>query len=256
MKIALSILSLAAIVSLNAQAVEVCGAEKSAGNPYPCKNGGNCTWWTWKKAKEAGWIDIPSGSNANAWDDFAKAKPKLYVMSTTAVAGAVGVKNSSPYCDAWDAKGKCTHFANTGHVGYVKSVSGSTVDTSEMDYGVNGVKQRSHTSSYFDWYIVNTDGKTAAEIACTDGKALKTTKDAAGNSLVLYSSSACQTKWTVAVAKNPADLVVAGITRSADARAFSVAGRGNATSPMVQTGSAKACADAKFKAVVATRTCG
>lgn len=234
-------------------AVEKCGAEVSTGNPMPCSNGGNCVWWTWKKANEAGWAKIPTG-NAKTWDDTARANAKLLMTSATPSVGSIGVKESSPYC-VETKKGKCTKYEDQGHVAWVTSVNGSDIGTTESNYGVPGVKSVARKASYFNTYIKNTDGAFATDVGCTDGKVLAEKKDSNGNYVALYGSTTCKTRWTVAIAKNASDLVLAEVTRQSPNAKFSAAGRGKSISPMTQVVSGKACTGAKFKSQTMAQVC-
>lgn len=251
----LLIASTLASLSMSALAVDQCGSETSAGNPMPCSNGGNCVWWTWKKANEAGWAKIPTG-NANSWDNTAAANPKLLLSSTSPTVGSIGVKESSPYCVSKDSKGKCTKYEDQGHVGWVTSVNGTDISTTESNWGVPGVQTKARKSSYFDKYIRNTDGSLASAVGCTDGKVLASKSDSYGNTVALYSSANCKAKWTVAVAKKSSDLVLAEINRQSPSTSFSASGRGIAISPIVQVVSGNACTGAKFKSRTIAKVCG
>lgn len=142
-----------------ASAVDKCGDQTSKGNPLPCcNNGGNCTWWAWRHAKQAGWpvTAIPTG-HANTWDEFARAHTKYLNVSTIPSVGAVGVKNSSPYeCGTRKKPKKC----DFGHVGVatslVKDKKGKVthVTTSQMACdGAYGVTTPKRAVGYYDYYI-------------------------------------------------------------------------------------------------------
>lgn len=128
-------------------AVDKCGDYPSDGNPFPCSNGGNCTWWAWKMAKDSWGIDFPARGNANTWDDT--ALNKNYITRTVPMPGNIAQKNSSPY------KGDDGNWYDYGHVAFVTDVNYSTktVYWSEMNYGSWGVKNRSGSFSSFDNYI-------------------------------------------------------------------------------------------------------
>lgn len=101
-----------------------CGGQTSVGNPYRCNNGGNCTWWAWKMAKDNWGIGLPGWSDARTW--ATSARNAGYQVSATPKVQTIGVN---------------TTLANgAGHVIWVNSVNGNQVCGSEMFWGSYGVR--------------------------------------------------------------------------------------------------------------------
>jgi hypothetical protein len=59
------------IMGLSASA-DYCEGYNSSGNPYPCDNGGNCTWWAWYMAQSNWGVNLPAWGNAKDWATNAK----------------------------------------------------------------------------------------------------------------------------------------------------------------------------------------
>lgn len=262
MKLKLNALVMAlGLISGSVHAVNTCGGETSTGNPLPCcDNGGNCTWWGYKKAKDAGWLSIPTG-NANTWDNTALASP-AYSISTTPSSGAIGVKESSPYTCTKNGK-VVKNGCDTGHIAYVtdlvKDAKGNVtnVNTSQMACGgAYGATNVTRTLGYFDKYITRVDLNNKASTLCTDGAVAGTSKDASGNTLSLYYSATCKTNWAVVKAKSNTALVSATVTNKNNSATRSQNGIGSAMTTMVETGSAvPACANAKVGTVSLPQVC-
>ena len=155
-RLLLAIMAALVIVPIAHAGDDTCGGQKSKGNPLSCcPNGGNCTWWAWKMAKEAGWKAIPIG-NANTWDDFARAHSTQLRISKTPSPGAVGVKNSSPYECGTKKKPKTCDFGHDGWIlGLVYEKGKLTkVSTSQMACGGSkGVTYIARPIGYYDYYI-------------------------------------------------------------------------------------------------------
>lgn len=233
-------------------AVTSCGGQNSPGNPFPCcPNGGNCTWWAYKKATEAGkWVVAPTG-NAHTWATSARKSP-AYLVSKDPVNNSVGVKESAPPtgCRANDRS------CDLGHIVWVERVNLSggrakSVDISQMACATNAAygptTKSSQLVSSYDWYIskVPLDGKSAG--ICTDGKEIATGTDAAKNKVSLYSSALCGTKWVVAKSSSSSMKVSAKVQRKTDNRSFGADFLNSVTTPMLESGSAPICGSAEFR---------
>ena len=114
-----------------------CGGQYSSGNPYPCcGNGGNCTWWTWKQARDVWGVSLPGWGNANTWASYARSAG--YPVSSTPAVNTIGVSLSGA--------------TGLGHVVWITKVnSNGTVQVSEMNcnWGSGGVKYTTYYTSYF-----------------------------------------------------------------------------------------------------------
>lgn len=142
--------------STAAMAVDTCGTESSAKNPYPCctnANGtkGNCVWWTWKAAMEK-WGKSPvAKGNANMW--LKNMDAKSFKQQTSPVENSIAVST--------------TMNASYGHVAWVTKVYEKcdaknkncvkTIDVTEMNcddkYG-SGKKSTTYAASKFQGYIL------------------------------------------------------------------------------------------------------
>ncbi len=115
-------------------ATSSCCGYSSSSNPYPCCNSlGNCTWWAWKQAKEEWGKKLPSWGNAGRW--AANARSSGYPVKGTPKSNTIGVN---------------TWIAGTGHVTWVRSVSGSTVSVSEMNWCSTCKQYKNYPASWFD----------------------------------------------------------------------------------------------------------
>lgn len=240
----ISLLIILATMASNTYAEDNCGGFTSVGNPLPCcTNGGNCTWWTWRKADLNGWVAIPTGK-ANTWDDTALGDVKHYTVSTTPSVGSIGVKELSSGT-----------YASYGHVAYIENINKDSsgkiisVGTSEMNCGGGyGVSNPVRAIGYFDKYVTmnNLDGKFPGDVSCK-ANYTKTVSDSIGNKLTINYSTDCKTNWAVIQAKGTVNSTTATITRSRDGKTVSANNLGsNAVSPMVQTKlTDKACATGK-----------
>jgi len=237
------------LLASSAQAVDTCGGQTSIGNPLPCcSNGGNCTWWAWKKARDAGWYAIPTG-NAYTWDDTARQSP-AYKVSATPTVGAIAVKETM------------TGYP-LGHVGWVtgvvKSSSGAVtaVKTSQMACGGSyGVTFPDRPVGYYTSYItkVYLNGKSAS--LCTDGKAVAASSDQIGNLLQVMWSQRCQTTWAKITPKSTGASVTVSIRRQSDGLTLSASGTGTKSSPMVETGATIAgCANGTVSGLALPTVC-
>lgn len=120
-----------------------CGGQYSAGNPYYCcSNGGNCTWWAWRQAKNA-WGDFPTWTgNAKDWARVLGASPYNYPVSSTPAVGTIAC-NTTASADG----------VVNGHVAWVTGIVGNTVYFNDMDCCVgcnSGFNNESASISYFD----------------------------------------------------------------------------------------------------------
>jgi surface antigen len=123
---------------LNAVAVSSCAGYTSSGNPYPCCTNGNCTWWSWKMAKDNWGISLPSWGNAQSW--ATNAQNAGYTVSSSPAAGTIAVNTTA-------SVGGVVY----GHVAWVTGVSGSTITVTEMGCDSwNGVRTNTYYSSYFN----------------------------------------------------------------------------------------------------------
>ena len=244
-----SITAALVLFASGAQAVDTCGGQTSIGNPLPCcSNGGNCTWWAWKKARDAGWYAIPTG-NAYTWDDTARLSP-AYKVSTTPSVGAVAVK-------------EITTGYSLGHVGWVtglvKNSAGAVtaVKTSQMACGgAYGVTYLDRPIGYYTSYItkVYLNGKSAS--LCSDGKAVATSSDQTGNQLQVMWSQRCQTTWAKITPKSASASVTVSIRRQSDGLTLSASGTGTKTSPMIETGTTIAgCANGTVGGAALPKVC-
>lgn len=117
----------------SAKASGCCGYS-SSDNPYPCCGSlGNCTWWAWKQAKDEWSKKIPKWGDAKSWARNARASG--YPVKSTPKKDTIGVN---------------TWVAGTGHVVWVKSVSGSTVSVTEMNWCSSCKKEKTYPKSWFD----------------------------------------------------------------------------------------------------------
>lgn len=101
---------------------------QAAGNTY---TKGQCTWYVKERRP-----DLPNGlGNASTW--YARAAAKGYAVGGSPRAGAAGATSAGKY----------------GHVVYVESTNGSTVNISEMNYngGVGKVHKRTVSASSFKY---------------------------------------------------------------------------------------------------------
>ncbi len=99
----------------------------AAANPYPSSQTINgvktvpCTWYAWQQAYDKTGVVMPNFGNAKNW--YSSAKNKGYSVGTVPKAKSIAVWTNSGY----------------GHVGYVVSVSGSTMKVNEGGmYNTNG----------------------------------------------------------------------------------------------------------------------
>ena len=93
-------------------------------NPY-YEYPGECTWYAWEKAKDAGY-KLPSWGHAHNWDDAADYCG--YDVGDEPKAGSVVVYNPSvPNCDC-----------PLGHVGWVADVEGNQFRIQDMNWGDGG----------------------------------------------------------------------------------------------------------------------
>jgi surface antigen len=238
-----------ALLAGDAYAVDTCGGQTSVANPLPCcSNGGNCTWWAWKKARDSGWYAIPTG-NAYTWNDTALQSP-AYKVSASPTVGAVAVKEIA------------TGYP-LGHVGWVtglvKNSAGAVtaVKTSQMACGgAYGVTYLDRPIGYYTSYItkVYLNGKAAS--LCSDGKAVATSSDPTGNLLQVMWSQRCQTTWAKITPKNASAAVSVSIRRQSDGLTLSASGTGTKTSPMIETGATIAgCANGTVSGAALPQVC-
>lgn len=115
-----------------------CGGLSSPGNPFPCSNGGNCVWFAWKMAAERWQIDFPARGDARTWPSAATSN-YFRVLSSPAV-DTIAMNTTQR-----DSSGQLT-----GHVGWTVSVSGNTVCTREMSWGVWGERTVCRDRSYWN----------------------------------------------------------------------------------------------------------
>lgn len=209
-------------------AVDQCGVYTSVGNPFACYRGGNCVWWTWREATNAGWAAPLPLKNANEWDDEARKYPKLFVVTSSPRRDvrSIAVDNSAPI------QGTTT---DVGHVVWITSVSDSTLHGTEMQWGKSGVESKTYAASTFQSFISSTDGRTAAQIGCSDGKVAKTTTDALGNRLTMMASAECRSRWVIATGTTSQIAVSAQVSRSRGNIRFTRSGFGVVGTPMLQS---------------------
>lgn len=92
---------------------------EAATNPYPESQTINgvttipCTWYAWQQAYDNLGVVMPNFGNAKNW--YASAERNNYPVGSTAKPNSIAVWTNSGY----------------GHVGYVVSVSGSTMKVNE-----------------------------------------------------------------------------------------------------------------------------
>lgn len=110
----------------------------AATNPYPKSQTINgvttipCTWYAWQQAYDNLGVVMPNFGNAKNW--YANAKKNNYPVGSTAKPNSIAVWTNSGY----------------GHVGYVVSVSGTTMKVSEggmTDLNGNGILKGSICNS-------------------------------------------------------------------------------------------------------------
>ncbi|MEK7845733.1 MAG: CHAP domain-containing protein, partial [Nitrospinota bacterium] len=78
--------------AINAAGTSSCG--ESYGNPYPCcKNGGNCTWWAWKMAKENWRVSLPIWGDAYQW--LNNAESSGYQTTPTPEVNSIAVNTTA-----------------------------------------------------------------------------------------------------------------------------------------------------------------
>lgn len=116
---------------------QTCGPITSSGNPFPCSNGGNCTFFAAYKANTVWGINfnsLPSRRSAKYWADDAVANG--YPVSSVPGIYTIGVSST---------------LSSDGHVAWVVEVSGSQVKVQEMNWGTYGWREK--------WYSVSTFNK-------------------------------------------------------------------------------------------------
>jgi MYXO-CTERM domain-containing protein len=126
----------------------ICGKD----NPYPCcDNGGNCTWWAWTSACCNWAVALPGWGNANQWAGNANVNPNFDV-SGAPVAKSVACRASGDY----------------GHVAWVTSVNGGTVNVTEQNcWGNYGMRTWSYQGGFFDGGYIVRQGDLCA---CSGGQ--------------------------------------------------------------------------------------
>lgn len=116
--------------------VNSCGPVTSTGNPFPCKNGGNCTFFAAYKANTVwgnGFSDLPSTRSAKYWADDARANG--FPVSSEPGIYTIGVSST---------------LSADGHVAWVIEIAGSNVKVQEMHWGTYGVSERWRPVSTFN----------------------------------------------------------------------------------------------------------
>ena len=93
-------------------------AANSSWNPYPY---GTCTWYTWRTAIEISGVTMPGLGDAKNW--YANAASAGYSVGTVPKANSVVV-----FRDIGSAT------SGYGHVAYVRSVNGKTMNITEGSY--------------------------------------------------------------------------------------------------------------------------
>ena len=110
-----------------------CGNQTAYGNVYPCcTNGGNCTWWAWKRAKEVWGVNLPNWGNPVTWTNYARNAG--YKVSSMPAVNTIAVRAY-------------------GHVAWVtKIISSTQIEVSEMNCGnyASGWRTWKYSTSYFD----------------------------------------------------------------------------------------------------------
>lgn len=259
------------IYSTPAAAVESCGGQSSSGNPKICCDAagnsggtyGNCVWWAWKKAYEAGWpkATIAGTGNAHQWDNnYAVPYPKLYKIITAPLNQSVNLKGAIA---VRELSATDTRF---GHVAYVEDVikdaSGNVtkLKISEMNCGTYGygVIAKEYAVSKFDKYIKINDlnGKSASSIGCTDGTIVASSGTT--NKLNLYWSNSCQTYWA-GVSSAASGNKIVSVKRNWDGKSYSgsssVAVTPITTAMVINSGTGQVCATGSVNGIPLPQVC-
>jgi len=239
-------------------AVETCGGQTSPGNPKICcdKYGnsggtyGNCVWWAWKKAYQAGWpaATMSGGANGGQWDNYATAKPKLFTIVKTPLNQSVNLKGMIAVRDE-------TTTNPYGHVAYVEDVikdaagNITQVKISEMNCGTygEGVITKNYPLSKFNKFIAmkNLNGMSSSSGGCLDGVVVASTGTT--TKLNLYWSNSCQTYWAGLTSTATGNKMLT-VKRNWDARSYStvssVPGVSMSTPMVINSGAGQVCASA------------
>src|ERR1700733_12105466 len=118
-----------------AQASNTCGNQVEKGDIYPCcSNGGNCTWWAWKEAKDFWGVSLLNWGSANQW--ASNLEGSGYSLSPVPSVNTIAVST------------------NHDHVAWVTSVnySAMTLEVSEMNCGYypGNVDAAPYSFSFFE----------------------------------------------------------------------------------------------------------
>lgn len=121
---ALGLLCVLGILSASTLAVaaQTCGPIYSPGNPYPCGNGGNCTFWAWHQARTVWGQILPGWGNAKTWADSARSAG--YPVSLEPGSRTLGVSS---------------FLSSDGHVWWNDYITWNALKGSEMMWGKYGV---------------------------------------------------------------------------------------------------------------------
>ena len=124
----LSFLSPTAVLAVN-----TCGPIYSPGNPYPCQNGGNCTFYAWHMSKTV-WGQAMPGFGKNAY--YPSGDAKYWAGQASSAGWPVSAEPGSRTVAVSSTRG------TNGHVWWVNYLSSNTTVGSEMNWNVWGVKSQ------------------------------------------------------------------------------------------------------------------
>jgi surface antigen len=128
----IGVLALIATLTLTGVA-QTCGPLTSAGNPYPCSNGGNCTFFTWHQGKYVWGQDLsfPNRSSYGLISRDAKnwathARNHGFTVNSEPGSLTIAVTNSAS-------------FGSAGHVWWVDRLDWDRTRGREMNWGKWGI---------------------------------------------------------------------------------------------------------------------
>lgn len=111
--------------------VDNCGGVSSPGNPYPCGNGGNCTFWVWHKAKNVWGQQLPGFSKNSS---FPSGDAKYWAGQARLAGWPV---SSEPGSRTISVNNNISSF---GHVWFNEFLGWQELVGNEMNWGQPGYR--------------------------------------------------------------------------------------------------------------------